>query len=63
MKEIKCQLEINKTITKFKTSGTVKEQAKAQKKLYRLVNSYARLINEMIEPDGGSIQYVSKLKK
>lgn len=41
------QAEINNAISKVKTSETVKEQAKAQKKLYKRVENYTKLINEI----------------
>lgn len=41
------QAEINRSIAKFKTSDTIEKQAKAQKKMYRLVGKYTELINQL----------------
>ena len=41
------QAEISSAISKLKTSDTIEKQAKAQKKLYKLVSNYSRLINEI----------------
>ena len=41
------QSEINRAITKFKTADTIEKQTKAQKKLYKMVGSYVKLINEI----------------
>lgn len=41
------QAEISGAISKFKNADTIKKQAKAQKKLYKLVSNYSRLVSEI----------------